>query len=60
MPIFWLAPTFIGCVLACFGAYWALSLGLTWFTPFVVKGLGFPQSSADGSPRCHGSRGHAP
>jgi MFS family permease len=41
-----LAPTFIGCVLACFGAYWALSLGLTWFTPFVVKALGFPQSSA--------------
>jgi MFS family permease len=41
-----LAPTFIGCILACFGAYWSLSLGLTWFTPFVVKGLGFPQSSA--------------
>jgi MFS family permease len=41
-----LAPTFIGCVLACFGAYWALSLGLTWFTPFVVKGLGISQSNA--------------
>ena len=41
-----LAPTFIGCVLACFGAYWALSLGLTWFTPFVVKALGYPQSAA--------------
>lgn len=41
-----LTPTFIGCVLACFGAYWALSLGLTWFTPFVVKALGFSQSSA--------------
>jgi predicted MFS family arabinose efflux permease len=41
-----LAPTFVGCVLACFGAYWALSLGLTWFTPFVVKGLGIPQSAA--------------
>jgi len=41
-----LAPTFIGCVLACFGAYWALSLGLTWFTPFVVKGLGLSQASA--------------
>jgi MFS family permease len=41
-----LAPTFIGCVVACFGAYWALSLGLTWFTPFVVKALGFAQSSA--------------
>ena len=41
-----LAPTFIGCVLACFGAYWALSLGLTWFTPFVVKALGYSQISA--------------
>jgi MFS family permease len=41
-----LTPTFIGCVLACFGAYWSLSLGLTWFTPFVVKGLGISQSNA--------------
>jgi len=40
------APTFIGSVLACFGAYWALSLGLTWFTPFVVKALGYSQASA--------------
>src|ERR1700758_2578120 len=38
--------TFIGCVAATFGAYWALSLGLTWFTPFIVKGLGFSQSDA--------------
>jgi MFS transporter, ACS family, D-galactonate transporter len=38
--------TFIGCVLATFGAYWALSLGLTWFTPFIVKGLGFSQQQA--------------
>lgn len=41
-----LAPTFIGCVLSCFGAYWALSLGLTWFTPFVVKALGYSQADA--------------
>jgi MFS family permease len=41
-----LAPTFVGCVLACFGAYWSLAMGLTWFTPFVVKGLGVPQASA--------------
>ncbi len=41
-----LSPTFIGCTLACFGAYWSLSLGLTWFTPFIVKGLGFSQQSA--------------
>jgi MFS family permease len=38
--------TFVGCVAATFGAYWALSLGLTWFTPFIVKGLGFSQTNA--------------
>jgi len=38
--------TFIGCCTAAFGAYWALSLGLTWFTPFIVKGLGFAQKDA--------------
>ncbi len=40
-----LSPTFIGCVLATFGAYWALSLGLTWFTAFL-RNLGFNQSQA--------------
>jgi MFS family permease len=38
--------TFVGCCGATFGAYWALSLGLTWFTPFIVKGLGFSQKEA--------------
>jgi MFS family permease len=38
--------TFLGCCAATFGAYWALSLGLTWFTPFIVKGLGFSQKEA--------------
>src|SRR4029077_10084414 len=38
--------TFIGCCAASFGAYWALSLGLTWFTPFIIKGLGFSQTDA--------------
>jgi MFS family permease len=41
-----LSPTFIGCCFATFGAYWALSLGLTWFTPFIIKGLGFTQQQA--------------
>jgi MFS family permease len=36
--------TFIGCCAATFGAYWALSLGLTWFPSFIVEGLGFPQA----------------
>jgi MFS family permease len=38
--------TFVGCVAATFGAYWALSLGLTWFTAFIIRGLGFSQEAA--------------
>ena len=38
--------TFVGCCAATFGAYWALSLGLTWFTPFIIKALGFSQQDA--------------
>jgi MFS family permease len=38
--------TYVGCCLALFGAYWALTLGLTWFTPFIIKGLGFSQIDA--------------
>jgi MFS family permease len=38
--------TFIGCCAAAFGAYWALSLGLTWFTSFIIEGLGFSQQDA--------------
>src|SRR6202171_3232622 len=40
------ARTFIGCCAATFGAYWALSLGLTWFTPFILQRLGFSQKDA--------------
>jgi MFS family permease len=38
--------TFMGCVAATFGAYWALSLGLSWFTSFIIEGLGFSQDDA--------------
>ncbi|MBR0794309.1 MFS transporter [Bradyrhizobium jicamae] len=38
--------TFVGCVVSTFGAYWALSLGLTWFTSFIIEGLGFSQQQA--------------
>ncbi len=31
---------------AFFGAYWALSIGLAWQTPFLVQGLGYSQSAA--------------
>jgi MFS family permease len=41
-----LTPVFLGCCLACFGAYWAISLSLTWFTPFIVDGLGYSQATA--------------
>jgi predicted MFS family arabinose efflux permease len=39
-------PTFIGASLATFGAYWVISVGLTWFTPFLIKGLGYSQERA--------------
>lgn len=38
--------TFVGCVVATFGAFWAMSLGLTWFTTYIVAGLGFSQHDA--------------
>jgi Major Facilitator Superfamily len=41
-----LTPIFVACCLACFGAYWVISLSLTWFTPFIVDGLGYPQATA--------------
>ena len=40
------SPTFIGCCLSTFGAFWVMSVSLTWFTPFIVKGLGYSQSTA--------------
>ncbi len=41
-----LSTTFIGCTLACFGAYWSLAIALTWSTPFIVRGLGYSQEAA--------------
>jgi MFS family permease len=41
-----LSWTFIGACLALFSTYWALSLGLTWFTPFLRQGLGYSQIEA--------------
>jgi ACS family D-galactonate transporter-like MFS transporter len=31
---------------AFFGAYWALSVGLAWQTPFLINGLGYSQATA--------------
>jgi MFS transporter, ACS family, D-galactonate transporter len=36
-------PTVWAAFAAGFGAYWGLSLLVAWFTPFLVKGLGYSQ-----------------
>lgn len=36
-----LSPTFIGCVLTGFAAYWMLTTGLVWSTAYMIKGIGF-------------------
>jgi MFS family permease len=36
-------PTILAGWCAAFGAYWGLTLALTWQGPFLVKGLGIPQ-----------------
>lgn len=41
-----LNPTIIASWCAFFGAYWALSLSLSWQAAYFVKGLGFAQSAA--------------
>ena len=38
--------SFLACCIAGFAAYCALALGLSWFTPYLVSGLGFSQSEA--------------
>jgi ACS family D-galactonate transporter-like MFS transporter len=41
-----LNPTNIASWCAYFGAYFGLALVLSWFTPYLVKGLGFEQANA--------------
>jgi MFS transporter, ACS family, D-galactonate transporter len=41
-----LNPTIIASWCAFFGAYWALSLSLSWQAAYFVQGLGFAQSAA--------------
>ncbi len=36
-------PTIVAACCAGFASYWGLALGLTWFTSYLVKGLGFSQ-----------------
>ena len=37
-------PTIIAVCCVAFANYWALALGLTWFTAYLVDGLGFSQT----------------
>jgi MFS family permease len=41
-----LNPTVLAAWCAFFGAYWALSLGISWQTPYLINGLGFTQHEA--------------
>ena len=41
-----LSRTNLGSWCAYFGAYFGLALMLSWFTPYLVKGLGFDQAAA--------------
>ena len=38
-------PSIVAACCAGFAAYWGLALGLTWFTSYLVDGLGFSQSA---------------
>jgi MFS family permease len=40
-----LSPTILACWAAAFGANWGLSLALSWQGAYLIKGLGFAQSS---------------
>ena len=40
-----LSPTILACWCANFGAYWGLSLALSWQGAFLIKGLGLTQQS---------------
>ena len=46
IAIYCLSPTNLASWSAYFGAYFGLALVLSWFTPYLVKGLGFEQSLA--------------
>jgi len=37
-------PTIVAACCTGFASYWGLALGLTWFTPYLVDGLGFSQT----------------
>jgi ACS family D-galactonate transporter-like MFS transporter len=36
-------PSIVACCCVSFASYWGLALGLTWFTSYLVNGLGYSQ-----------------
>ena len=38
-------PSIVAGCCACFASYWGLALGLTWFTSYLVSGLGYSQQA---------------
>ena len=38
-------PSIVAVCCTGFASYWGLALGLTWFTPYLVEGLGFSQTA---------------
>lgn len=39
-------PSILAITFACFACYWGLSIGLTWFTSYLIRGLGYSQTVA--------------
>ncbi|WP_218191031.1 MFS transporter [Enhydrobacter aerosaccus] len=39
-------PSIVAVSCTCFATYWGLSLGLTWFTSYLIQGLGYSQAVA--------------
>ena len=37
-------PSIVAACCAGFASYWGLALGLTWFTSYLVEGLGYSQT----------------
>jgi ACS family D-galactonate transporter-like MFS transporter len=41
-----ICPSIVAACCTCFATYWGLSLGLTWFTSYLIQGLGYSQAVA--------------
>jgi len=43
LPLLLTCPSIVAACCAGFASYWGLALGLTWFTSYLVQGLGYSQ-----------------